>query len=149
ESAAALSLIDRALARFPRSASLHASRGRALAELMRQQEAIEAFDRALTLERALPDVLNQRGLALVHLGRFDQAIECYERALAAGGSPARVAINIVEAKTFKTRDDPHLILIERLQNESEGLSHQEKMLMHFAAGKMCDDLGKYDDAFAH
>jgi Flp pilus assembly protein TadD len=74
ENEAALAIVDRLIARDPRIGQLHQLRGRALAGLHRWPAAVEAFDRAVTLE---PSVFNWRqylAWSLAQAGRVDEAI---------------------------------------------------------------------------
>jgi tetratricopeptide (TPR) repeat protein len=80
--AAALGLIDRAIAREPASAEAQNSRGNALAALRRYEEAAAAFKRAVALKPELAQAHNNLGNALVALGRLGEALEAYDRAIA-------------------------------------------------------------------
>ncbi len=44
-------------------------------------EAIECFDRVLSLDPKNTHAWNQKGVALRSLGRYDEAIECFNKAL--------------------------------------------------------------------
>ena len=145
----ALALVDRALVKFPRSAELHFARGRVLADLMRQSEAVESYDAALTLDPRLTSAFVQRGTALVQLGKFNAAVASYDRALLAGDQIPNTLIELVAAKRFTSEAEPHFHLITDLARKAQTLSPPDQVLVHFAAGKACDDVGFYDDAFAH
>jgi tetratricopeptide (TPR) repeat protein len=149
EAEKALVLAEKALGKFGDDADLHTLRGSALGELMRPAEAIAAYDRALALPGRPTEALTYRGIALFQLGKFDEAIASYDRALQAGYGAPTVLINLVSAKKFESSADPHLRLIQSMVKDIERQSPADQMYLHFAAGKALNDLGKYDEAFAH
>jgi tetratricopeptide (TPR) repeat protein len=57
------------------------SRGIALSNLGRGEEAIESFDRAIQLKDSNPETWRYRGITLGNLGRGEEAIESFDRAI--------------------------------------------------------------------
>ena len=45
------------------------------------QNAINSFDKAISLNQNDPDLWNLKGIALRSLGRYNEAIECFNRSL--------------------------------------------------------------------
>jgi protein O-GlcNAc transferase len=78
----AVQLIERAIKRDGSDPSYFVSCGLALEELKHFEEALECYNRALSLKPDYPEALNNRGNALQMLGRFAQAVESYNQALA-------------------------------------------------------------------
>jgi tetratricopeptide (TPR) repeat protein len=78
----AIELIDQAIMRNGDIPSYHVGRGLALRSLGRLDDALQSYDRALTIEPDNAEALNNRGLLLHELQRFDGALESYDRALA-------------------------------------------------------------------
>lgn len=64
---AALQDFDKAIAAQPGFALAHNNRGRALALLRRQQEALDSFETALSLDPALPDAFGAAAQLALHL----------------------------------------------------------------------------------
>ena len=56
------------------------SKGFALYELGRYEEAIECYDKAIELDPDYADAWKHKGDALYELGRYEEAIECYDKA---------------------------------------------------------------------
>ncbi|MDI6719563.1 MAG: tetratricopeptide repeat protein [Methanomicrobiales archaeon] len=67
-----------AVAPPPDDAVTNTSRGVALANMGRYQEAIEHFDRAIAADPGYVDAWRNKALALNYLGRYQDAIACYE-----------------------------------------------------------------------
>lgn len=145
----ALRLLETARQVFPDVAALHDAHGRALVRLMRHGEAISSFDRALALDVNSSDALIDRATTLAQLGRFDAAIADCDRALDFAAAAPGALIELVGFKTFRHSDDPHLKRIEELAVRSDGLGTEDRIYVHFSAGKAYDDLGRYDEAFEH
>ncbi|MCH8252416.1 MAG: tetratricopeptide repeat protein [Planctomycetes bacterium] len=70
--------IEAAIALNPNNSSWHAQHGFLLDELERPEEAIDAFERAIELERGDRDVLMGLGVALARVGRLVRALEIFE-----------------------------------------------------------------------
>ena len=80
--AAALGLIEAALARNPQSPEALANLAMALSALDRNAEALAAVDKALTLAPDSLDALNNRGTVLLKLHRADEAADVFAQLLA-------------------------------------------------------------------
>ena len=79
---AALTCYDAALAQDPRFAPAWASRGEALFELARREEALGSWRKARELSERDPPQLQMLGAAFREAGDYAAARECHERALA-------------------------------------------------------------------
>ncbi len=101
EFAAALALVDRAIARNPSLGLSHYLRGVVLKDWGREDEAIGSFDRAIALGTNLDKAHYHRGTARFLLGRKDAALRDLERAVAAApGFPfATYNLGVVAAAT--------------------------------------------------
>ena len=58
------------------------SKGNALAELGRREEALPCYDQGLAIDPRDARAWHNKGLALGNLGRFPEAIRCFDKALA-------------------------------------------------------------------
>ena len=76
-----VSYLLRAEAIMPGNGRLHANLGSAYGALQRFDKAVEAYQRAMTLQHRDPDVLNNFGLALRGLGRTEEAIATFRTAI--------------------------------------------------------------------
>ena len=56
-------------------------KGTRLLEDAKYDEALECFDKVLSLNQKNTHAWNQKGVALRSLGRYDEAIECFNKAL--------------------------------------------------------------------
>ena len=56
-------------------------KGTLLLDSAKYDEALECFDKVLSLEPKNTRAWNQKGVALRSLGRYDEAIECFNKAL--------------------------------------------------------------------
>ena len=79
----ALDIFERCVGVTPEVAQYHSDRGRARASLERYQEAVDAFDKALALDRKGGPTWKYKGLALFKSGR-QSALACYNDAIDTG-----------------------------------------------------------------
>jgi len=126
-------------------ASVLRSQGNSLAAVEFLEQA-ERLTQNSAVEAAL--VAFNLGNTLVDLGRFFQACECYERALQTHPRPARVLFNLSQTRRFQESDR---LRIAHWQTElpASAPTSEDQVHLHFAFGKMADDLGDYDQAFEH
>jgi tetratricopeptide (TPR) repeat protein len=75
-------------------------KGNVLISLNRTEEAISAYDSALTLNNDLPRIWNLRGEAQLTLGRYEEALDSFDKALkiAPEYAPAKENRNITLTK---------------------------------------------------
>lgn len=69
------------------------SRGIALCELGRFEEALTSWDRALAIRPDYAEALNNRSVALHKLGRFEEALKAYDRTLTIRPDFAEALVN--------------------------------------------------------
>ncbi len=62
------------------SADFWLGKGNELCNSGQMEEAIKAYEHALSLDAALIDAWNNRGTVLANLGRFDEAQKCFDEA---------------------------------------------------------------------
>jgi tetratricopeptide (TPR) repeat protein len=108
--------------------------------------AIDALQRAHQLAPDFPPALILLGDALVHAGRFDEACARYRAALSlhpACGDAWRGLANI-KTRPLSAADREQL----GAQLRHPGLAPADRIAMGFALGKLCEDQGLYQPAFA-
>ena len=81
------------------------------------------------------------------MGRFDQAKAVFSRILLLDSRNVEALCGI--AGTYKAKpDDPLIESLEKLLRDPT-LRDDERATLHHAYGKICNDIGRFDDAFAH
>ena len=144
----AVDLIGRSIAHDRFNPVYHSNHGLALASLRRFAEAIESYDRALSLRPGNAEVLYNRGNALLALARQHEAIEAYERAILARPDYAEALCNRGAAFMALGRHDDALASYDRAvavaPDFSEALSNRGNALK--ALGRLDDALASYDRA---
>ena len=94
----------------PKNADARYNKGSALAELGKDNEAIECYDRALKIDPNYINAWYNKGVVLGKLGKWNEAIECYDQALKI--DPKNVLV-------IKNRD----IVLERMEKEPDHYSN--------------------------
>ena len=125
--------------------------GGALLEAGHPRDAMEAQARALDLSPNDPDALTELGLAHVDAGEFAEARRCYRRIIDGGTDHGPVWLNYSKTRRFGPSDRAEIEEAERVAARLDAASSPgpECGDVHFALGKMYDDLGEYDLAFEH
>jgi tetratricopeptide (TPR) repeat protein len=155
ETMSALDLVDAALEGSPEDAELHLARGSVLQALRRGEDAIEAWERALSLEPSLFGALD--GIGTVHLdnGRPEDAVKFFRKALdiqpdfAAGqynyalalrqlGALDR-ALEAMDRARVLEPDDPEILLEQASMLEAAGRVKEARAAVHEAAVKAPND----------
>jgi Tfp pilus assembly protein PilF len=141
----AILTLEHALALNPEMSDAWLNYGRTLNAAGRPDDALEAFAQ---LERVKPNSLSATmgtARALTEKGLFDQA-ETYAREMIAKAPKSSSGyVVLANLRKFKA-DDPEIAAIEDLL-QAPGMSAAERRGLSYAAGKMYDDIGRYDDAF--
>ncbi len=109
--------------------------------------AVRLFEKALSLRPQSPEVHHNLGAAYRVLGQLDKAEHHYRAALDYKPNYAEAYFNLSGVRRFQP-DDPEPIQIDRLLLKKD-LSEEDRCFLHFAAGKIHDDLRNYDLAFHH
>ncbi|MBV9985355.1 tetratricopeptide repeat protein [Bradyrhizobium sp.] len=144
----AVDLIGRAIARDRMSALYHSNHGLALAGLKRFADAIESYDRALSLRPDDAELRYNRGNALLALGRPCEALEAYERALLTKPDHVEALCNRGAALAALGQSDEALSSYDRAlavaPHFSEALANRGNALK--ALGRLDDALSSYERA---
>jgi tetratricopeptide (TPR) repeat protein len=135
------------LALRPNDAAAHNGLGRALKRQGRIEEAVASYRRAIDLRPDFPDAQVNLGAALRELGRFVEA-EAAQRQVLRSAPDARAWFELSHCRKFAEADRP-LVCEIGAALENPGLSDQDRSLLHFASGKICDDLADYSAAIGH
>ncbi|MBB5359398.1 tetratricopeptide (TPR) repeat protein [Rhodanobacter sp. ANJX3] len=128
-------------------AETHFNLGNILRDQNRQLDAEQSYRRALKIAPRHVKALNNLGLCLKRQGRLDEARECFEAAIETRPDFVQSHCNLSPLKTYAI-DDPHLALFEGQLHQVPSLPKTGQSSYWFALGKMREDVGRYDDAFA-
>ena len=151
EPEAAAAEFRRLVDRFPEDPDFWISLGGALLDAGRPREAKEAHERALALSPDHPDALIELGLAHVDAGAFEAAGRCYRRVIEASPDHPQVWLNYSKTRRFGPDDTREIEAAEAVAARLDMRPDPgpECGDVHFALGKIYDDLGEYDLAFEH
>ncbi len=103
---------------------------------------------AVAIDPAHAMALNDMGVCLLVLGRFDEAESSFRRALDAEPRLAVAHENLARSRRFGEDDRKQIDFVEALASAPNGTAEAQTHL-HFALGKMLDDIGEYQRAFQH
>jgi tetratricopeptide (TPR) repeat protein len=147
DSQAALPLFQKALRLSPRYAEAACNIGRALRALGRHVEARHFLEKALSFQPGFIRAEAALGELYVETGDMEQATLTFRHILSRDPGNVQSLSGIAFAHHAKA-DDPELQMIEtRLQEPL--LPGEQKAMLRSAAGKICNDLGRYDEAIRH
>ena len=105
------------------------------------REAIARHPNSHELHKALGDVLAKRG-------RFEEAIEACDRALVLNPLYAPAHLAAVQVRKCGEADRPRLTRMRSALREPS-LDDEGRLFLHFAIGKLLDDIGQYREAMRH
>ncbi|MDW2980847.1 sulfotransferase [Rhodanobacter sp. KK11] len=146
ETAAAFASWQRACALAPRAPMPWFNLGRNLQLQGDTAAAIEALEQAHALAPDFLPALILLSDALVHAGRFDEAGTRYRAALALHPACGDAWRGLANIKTRPLPDADRERLATALRQP--GLHATDRIAMGFALGKVCEDQGRYEQAFA-
>lgn len=121
--------------------------GRAFNQTDRAEKAKRCFQELLKLKPESIGALVGMARSETELGRFNEAEVLARQMIETAPEGSMGYVALANIRKFKP-EDPELGRIEALLAR-EDLKPGERRGLSFAAGKMCDDLGRYDDAFRY
>jgi tetratricopeptide (TPR) repeat protein len=145
---AAVTSYRRAIERNPAHGLALNNLGSALQQLGDQRGAADAFRAAIAVNPRHVEALNNLGSILSQSGDIAGARDCFEKALAVEPQSIVSHYNVSALKRYSKADDASVAVLEALANSAEKLPLQDRTRLYFALGKVRDDLGDYDRAFA-
>jgi len=137
---------DRAIALQPANALFHCAKGSTLMRLYFGERAEACFRRALELSPDSKEAWTGLSWALRMLGRFPEADECLRRLREIDPSDVR-AVRHVPA-TGGQRHGPEVIEELTAVCDDPDSKPADRVTAGFALGRLLDDAGRYDEAFA-
>jgi tetratricopeptide (TPR) repeat protein len=132
----------------PDRAAVYVSLGCVLEEQGRLGEAERTLKRAMELNgRSAPALVSLGNVHRAH-GRFGEAEAHYREALRSNSDYVYAYLHLATVKRYSSRNDDDVrSILALLANPSIG--DEDRIGLHFTLGKIFDDCGAYDDAFAH
>ena len=140
--------LRQAAALAPNDTQVRSRLARALVELGRQDEAMVETRRSIELEPDSAEIHNDAGVVHSTIGDFDAARAHYRTALALDSGFAKAALNLAKSKRFTVEHDEDEDRIRTAASHGDADMHTQRDL-HLALGKVHDDRGEYESAFAH
>ena len=140
--------LRQAAALAPDDAQVRSRLARALVELGRQDEAMAETLRSLELAPGSAEIRNDAGVVHSTIGDFDTAREYYRTALALDPGYAKAALNLAKSKRFAAERDEDEDRIRAAAEQGARDAGTQRDL-HLALGKVHDDRGEWETAFAH
>ncbi|HTB42381.1 MAG TPA: sulfotransferase [Acetobacteraceae bacterium] len=146
---AALDAAQLAVSAAPENPETHNALGQVLQALGRFEPALAAYDRAATLPgTARETALLNRAALFIEFGRTAEARAALDAVREAFPDSARALFNQADLRRF-TADDPAIGKMQAMLAPGGAQSPSDRMLLHFALGKACLDLGESERAFRH
>jgi tetratricopeptide (TPR) repeat protein len=130
----------------PDYAEAHCNLGAALRDQGKLAEAVAASRQAIVLKPDFAEAYNNLAAALTELGQLSEGRAALENAVRLAPRNVKFLRNLGEMVRFAT-GDPRLAALERLAEDSASLSIDERIELHFAVGKACQDVGRHGEAF--
>lgn len=121
--------------------------GRAYNEFDQPEMALPLFEKALKLNRDHPKVRVGLAGALTSLGRMDDAAVYLKEAIERRVSLPAAYSDLVQTKKFTEEPAELQPILGELRNPKLDSEGAEKL--HYAAGKVLNDLKRYEEAFHH
>jgi tetratricopeptide (TPR) repeat protein len=112
------------------------------------EKAEEAYQKALEIDSFNSDALT--GLANLRLeaGQMDESEALLIQALEKDPQNLGARFHLSQTKKVKA-GDTNLLALEAMSINSDHLTHEKQISLHYALGKCYDDLGEFDKAFPH
>ena len=132
---------------LPDQAAAWLGLGQTLLDKSEASDAIIAFEHAMKSMPATGAMHHALGSAKLLVGRTYEAEAHYREAIEREPTRTEYYFNYSRTKRFTESDGVHVMIEERLNTDE--LQQQDRCNLHFAAGKIFDDIGLYNKAFDH
>lgn len=140
--------LQRAAKIIPDDPELWSALGFSLSAQDRMEEAEQAFKTAVQLNPAYVEAHSQLGSLYMVRGESEAARACFQRVTELEPEHAATQMFLSRLRRFGTQDMDEISRIESMLARAAE-DEEAQVSLHFALGKMYDDCGLYDKAFAH
>jgi tetratricopeptide (TPR) repeat protein len=147
KAAAALSQIERLMAKEPRNPSYLNLKAAILANLGEYAQSIEVYEAVLKEYPRQPKIWMSYGHSLKTARRQDESVAAYRRAISMQPSLGEAYWSLANLKTFHFSDDD-LEAVNRALARVD-LSDDDRLHFEFCLGKALEDRAQYKDSFEH
>ena len=113
----------------------------------RKSEAVDANQKAVALSPQDAEAHSNLGITLKALGRLDEAEASYNQAIALKPDLADAHRNLTLMKKFDAQDEQYSKMQELYLDKN--ISEEQRCHINFGLAKACEDLGDFEQAFAH
>ena len=137
----------RAIALKPDYAEAHSNLGATLRELGRLDESEASYTRAIALKPDYAEAHGNLGNTSLALGRLDEAEANYKQAIALKPDYAEAHRHLTKLKKFDAQDEQYSKMQELYLDKN--ISEEQRCHINFGLAKACEDLGDFEQAFAH
>jgi tetratricopeptide (TPR) repeat protein len=144
---AAIAAYRQALVLKPDHVEAHNNLGMALEEQGKLDEAAAAYKRALAIKPDFAEAYNNLGNVLINLGQIGRAEQSYREVLRHKPDSGSAYSCLVRTKKYPTKDHEDARSMLALL-DTPALGEADAMHLHFALGKIFDDSGAFEEAFA-
>lgn len=144
----AIACYRRALGIDPRFATAYLNLGTALRQSGRFEAAREAYEQALRIDDEHAATYNNLGQLYMDEGDQDQARTYFRKALALHPELPEAHLNLARSHRFGDADREDVERMESLVARSD-FPAEGRVALHFALGKIYDDVSDPEKAFAH
>jgi len=135
------------LAQKPDMVAALGSLGKCYTAAGRAELALPLFEKATKLHPSHPDLRCDHADALIALGRMDEAEDLLRDNIARGYRVAASYQSLVETRTMSGEPVELADIVARLAAGNG--TQRDRVLLHHAAGKIMNDLGRYEEAIDH
>lgn len=142
----ALDLLQQALRQDGSQAEVWCQLGTLYTEMMQSVLAKDAFDKALAIDDKNIDAWIGKANLALESGETASSKEFLDVALSLDPHNIPARFHLTQADKVK-KDDANLAVLENLCNNSQELSAEKQISLHYALGKAYDDIGEYQKAF--
>lgn len=122
--------------------------GMALSDLGRVEEAEAAFRKALEIDPVFVKAIDSLAEMYMQHGRHGDAIPLLEQAIALDPDDENAYFGLAGCKRFTPSDLPLLDKTEHYLSQT-GADEEKQVELHYALGKIYDDMRLFDKAFSH
>ncbi len=122
--------------------------GLVLREQGKMDEAIACFKKIVAVRPDYPEAYHNLGDSLRNQGRFAEAETAYEASIRLGRDACLSFHGLSACRKFTAADRPVIAMMEAALAHPK-YSENDRILTHFALGKIFDDLKDYESAIRH